>query len=313
MTILLLETVDEEANALLQDYAKVILSPTPNAHDHDLPFDEITAIVTRGMGQLDRALIERCPSLEVVARCGAGLNNLDLIAANENNIPVIHAPGVNATAIAEHSLMLMLMSVRKGYEAALNVKRDNWEYRNDFAGDDLFGKKVCIVGSGNIGSKTAKLCEAFSMNVRICSRNGQGLDGLAKSLERELVDCDILSIHMPLTSETEHYFDQNWLSKLPYGAAVINTARAQLIDPKAALAMLKSGQISAYCADLIEGDQSSETNELISHPNSIITPHVAAMTKGTYLEMCLFTCENVVNYLTNKNCDPRSIYTGGLS
>ena len=307
MTILMLETIADEAMALLETAAPVILSPTPQAQEHDLPFSEVTAIVTRGLGQLDRSLIEICPNLKVIARCGAGLNNLDLVAANDNAIPVVFAPGINANAVAEHSLMLMMMALRKGFHCAAEVKQNNWDCRNAFQGDDLAGKKVSIVGGGSIGGKTAALCQAFSMQVAICSRSGKGIEGLKLSMDQNLASSDLVSLHIPLTDETYHLFSEDIIAKMKPGVLLVNTARGELVDANAVSAALDSGQLGGYAADVIEGEKLS--SKIIEHPQSIVTPHVAAMTKRTYQKMSLYTATNVIEVLLGGNPDPKSIYS----
>lgn len=310
MTILMLETIDDDAMAVLQSAAPVLVSPSPDAHHHDLPFAEVTAIVTRGLGQLDRALIEKCPGLRVIARCGAGLNNLDLAAAAERDIQVIHAPGINATSVAEHTLMLMLLAVRYGFISGVEVKRGNWQFRDEFPGDDLYGKSICIIGGGNIGQRTADLCRAFGMNVFICGRHGKGIKGLKSALRQYLPHSDIVSLHIPLTSETRGLISGELLNSFKTGAVLVNTARGELVHTDDLIDALDSVRLSAYAADVIAGDVPGSDNRIVAHPRTIVTPHVAAMTRRTYRAMGLFTAKNVVSVLTDGTPDPASVYRG---
>jgi D-3-phosphoglycerate dehydrogenase len=312
MTILMLETIDEGAMALLRAAGPVIVSPSPNAHENDLPFEEVTAIVTRGLGQLDRALIEKCPNLKVIARCGAGLNNLDLQAAAENEIQVIFAPGINAAAVAEHTLMLMLMTVRNGFSTGAEVKKGNWACRDEFCGDDLRGKKICIVGGGEIGGRTADLCGAFGMDVVVCGRQGNGIEGLKSMLNAHLQTSDIISLHIPLTAETMHIVSRDLLALFKKGSTLINTARGELVRERDVVDALDSGRLEAYAADVVEGD-TSNLSPIVSHPRSVVTPHVAAMTKRTYCEMSLFTAKNVLAALNGGHPNPVSVYRGAVS
>jgi len=310
MTILLLETIDQLGMTMLEDAAQVYLSPSADAHAHDLPFGDITAIVTRGLGQIDKELIQKCPNLKVIARCGAGLNNLDVAAAKSNDIPVVFAPGINATAVAEHSLMLMLSAVRNGFLTGTEVKNGNWNCRNEFAGNDLASKNICIVGGGKIGRKTAALCRAFSENIRFCGRDGQGHSGLVANLERYLPESDVVSLHIPLNDVTRSLFDERMMSLMRPGAILINTARGELVDENALLKNLDDGHIAAYAADVVDGEPPEENHPVIAHRNSFITPHVAALTKQTYQEMCAFTAKNVVAILSNRTPEPLSIFGG---
>lgn len=310
MTILMLETIGDEAMAVLKSAAPVFVSPTPDAHSHDLPLDDVTAIVTRGLGQLDRALINKCPNLKVIARCGAGLNNLDLEAAAEKNIQVIFAPGISAPAVAEHSLMLMLMAIRQGFVMANQVKQNNWESRNSYGGDDLRDKSICIVGGGNTGRQLAKLCWAFDATVVIAGRSGKGHEGLKANLVKLLPDSDVVSLHIPLTDETRNLFDADMLSMMKPGAILINTARGDLVHTAALIDALDSGQVSAYASDVVAGGKPVKDDLVVNHPRSIVTPHMAALTKRTYREMGLFMAHNVVSVLTGVAPNPVSLYQG---
>lgn len=310
MTILMLETIDDAAMPELENAGTVVLSPTPDALAHDLPFDDVSAIITRGMGQLNKDLLDRCQGLKVIARCGAGLNNVDLKAAAEKNIPVVFAPGLNAVAVAEHTLMLMLMCVRKGFSSAAEVKNNNWAYRSNFNGDDLCAKKVCIVGGGSIGKKVADLCRSFSMDVEICGRNSGGIDGLKSSLAACLPSAHIVSIHIPLNSETENLFDEQMLSLIKSGAVLINTARGELVKTSALINALNSGNLAGYGADVVEGEIPKSGNQLVDHENTVITPHVASLGGRTYREMSMFTAKNVASVLMGKTPNPVSIYNG---
>lgn len=308
MSILMLETIDDDAMTVLKSAAPLIMSPTPNAHDHELPLDDVSAIVTRGQGKLDRALMDKCPELKVIARCGTGLNNLDLEAAGDKGVQVVYAPGINAAAVAEHALMLMLMAVRHGFSSGLAAKHGNWSERSSYAGDDLNGKKVCIVGRGKTGEHTAKLCESFSTNVVYCRRNDEGMAGLRAALKQHVPTSDIISLHLPLAHETEGLFNAEIFSMFKPGAILINTARGELVNSVDLLTTLDAGRLSVYAADVVEGETPACDDPLVNHPSTIITPHVAAMTKRTYREMGLFTAINVVSALTNGNPDPASLY-----
>lgn len=310
MTILLLETIHNDAVRVLESAAPLIVSPTPDALAHDLPFGDITAIITRGIGQLDRALMDACPNLKVIARCGAGLNNVDLKAAAEKNIDVVFAPGLNAMAVAEHTLMLMLMSIRQGFCSVLEVKRGNWNWRSDYFGDDLAGKKVCIVGGGQIGSKVAALCRAFSMDVEVCGRGGGGVESLKASLRAKMAVADVVSLHIPLNDETNGLFNRKMFSYVKPGALLVNTARGELIEQQALLGALDDGRLGFYASDVVAGESPAADDPLIDHPHTHITAHVASLTQRTFREMSLFTAENVVSVLTGERASPQSLYRG---
>lgn len=308
MAILLLETIEKDALEVLESAGRVVLSPTPDALSHNLPFAEFSAIVTRGVGQIDAALMEKCPNLQAIARCGAGLNNLDLETASQKDIPVVFAPGINAVAVAEHTLMLILMAVREGFQSGIQAQNGNWSYRDTFGGDDVSGKKICVVGGGSIGGRVADLCRAFSMDVMICGRNGNGIEGLRQSLLQHLPSSDIVSLHIPLTDETHHIVDSDLLAECKPQSTLINTARGELVSTTALIEALDQKQLKSYACDVLDKEPPVTDDPLLVHPKSIVTPHAAALTKSTYRELCMFTARNVVSVLSNKSPDQRSIY-----
>ena len=126
MTVLLLETIDDTALKILCAESRVIMFSSLDNPSFDVPWNDITAIITRGLGQLDSEMMAKCPNLRVIARWGAGLDNLDTAYAEARKIPVIFAPGFSATAVAEHAVMLMLMTVRQGFTMANAIKLNDW-------------------------------------------------------------------------------------------------------------------------------------------------------------------------------------------
>lgn len=222
--VLLLESVADEALAVLQENVNVF-------SEYDAAsLKDVHAIITRGKKRIDKALMEACPLLEVVARCGVGLDNVDVSEATARKIRVINAPGSNAATIAEHTLALMLMLMRNLYTSVERVKQNNWDWRNQYAGDELNGKTLGILGMGNIGKRVARLGEAFGMEVVYWSRSAQDL-----SMEEVLRRSDIVSLHLPLDKETEKIIGEEQLALMKPHAFLINTARGALIDHAALL------------------------------------------------------------------------------
>ncbi|NJK82764.1 MAG: hypothetical protein HC912_02080 [Saprospiraceae bacterium] len=125
----------------------------------------IHAIVTRGKGEVNETLIAACPDLQVIARCGVGLDNVNVDFATQKGIKVVNAPGSNADTVAEHALCLMLMLQRHLYASVQAVKQNDWQFRNRYQGDEIRGKTLGILGLGNIGSKVAHLAAAFGMHI----------------------------------------------------------------------------------------------------------------------------------------------------
>ncbi|KAG4080483.1 hypothetical protein HA402_013941 [Bradysia odoriphaga] len=306
--VLLLETIAEEALALLQQQVNVFTGYDEASVKDVLGKEEIHGIITRGKGQINKALISACPHLQVVARCGVGLDNVDVAAATARKIKVINAPGSNAATIAEHTLALMLMLMRNMYESVSQVKQDNWNWRSQYAGDELNGKTLGILGMGNIGKRVAHLGDAFGMNVCYWSRSVQDLPYQYGTLEEVLQQSDVVSLHLPFNSATDHIIGEKQLAMMKKGSLLINTARGALIDHTALLSALNKGSIAGFAADVLPEEPPAPQAGIVHHPRALITPHSGSLTAATYRQMCLLTVSNVVAVLTGGQPAHNSVY-----
>ncbi|MEZ2445638.1 2-hydroxyacid dehydrogenase [Chitinophaga sp. RCC_12] len=305
--VLLLETIAEEALAVLQKNVNVFTG-YDEASLQEVLKEDIHAIITRGKGLITQPLMDAFPHLQVVARCGVGLDNVDVAAATEKKIRVINAPGSNAATIAEHTLSLMLMLMRNMYESASQVKQNNWSWRNSYAGDELNGKTLGVLGMGNIGKRVARLGEAFGMEVVYWSKSVQDLPYKYLAMEGVLRQSDVVSLHLPLNNETGKIIGEKQLRVMKRGSLLINTARGALIDHPALLQALNSGVISGFAADVLPDEPPVESADIVRHPRAIITPHTGSLTSATYRQICLLTINNVVAVLTGGEPEPGSIY-----
>jgi D-3-phosphoglycerate dehydrogenase len=306
--VLLLETIAEEALSILKANVQVFTGYDEETLNHVLKNEEIHAVITRGKGQINQTLMDACPKLEAAARCGVGLDNVDVAGATARNVMVINAPGSNAATIAEHTLSLMLMLMRNMYTSVSEVKQDNWNWRNNYTGDELAGKTLGILGMGNIGQRVAGLAIAFGMNIIYWNRSVQDVPYAFLSMDEVLRQSDVLSLHLPYTKETGTLISSAQLSLMKPGVQLINTARGQLIDHEALLGALNSGQLSGFAADVLPEEPPVKGFPIVQHPNALITPHSGSLTASTFRKMCVLTVQNVVAVLTGDKPDPLSIF-----
>lgn len=308
--VLLLETIADDAFELLKQAENIQIFTAYG----DTPLEKILsehpihAIITRGKGQVSQALMAACPDLQVAARCGVGLDNVDVKGATARKIKVVNAPGANASTIAEHSLALMLMLQRNVYQSINEVKSGNWEARNHFQGDELRGKTIGILGLGNIGKKVAKLADAFGMNVMYWSRTKAESDYKFASFEDVLSQSDIISIHLPYLPETHHLIDEKAFSLMKPNVLLINTARGTIIDQDILYKNLENNRISGFGADVLAKEPPTPNDPLLTHPNALITAHVGSLTATTYTKMCVSTVNNVLAILAGKEPQIESIF-----
>jgi len=306
--VLLLETIADEALEYLSKHVNVLTAYDEASLKTAVATQEIQAIITRGKGQIDKALLEAFPTVKVVARCGVGLDNVAVNEATSRNVMVINAPGSNAATIAEHTLSLMLMLMRNMYESARQVKQGNWNWRNQYSGDELNGKTLGIIGMGNIGQRVAKLGEAFGMNVVYWSRSAKDSTAGLLTMDEVLRQSDVISLHLPLTPETDKLIGADQIELMKPGSLLINTARAALIDHHALLKALENDKIAGFAADVLPEEPPLKDDPIADHPKTIITPHSGSLTAATYRKMCCLTVQNVVAVLTGNEPDLNSIF-----
>ncbi len=308
--ILLLESVADEAFHLLQQDAQVQVFTAYQGES----IDEITlkndihAIITRGKGQVSDALMEACKGLEVVARCGVGLDNVDVKAATTRNIKVVNAPGVNAATIAEHTFSLMLILIRNLYNSISQVKEGNWQWRNQYTGDELSGKTLGVLGLGNIGKRVARMASVFGMKVIYWDKFVNEPAYISLSMEEVLQQADVVTLHVPLLPDTEGLIGEKELALMQSHAMLINTARGSIIDQEALTKALQTGKIASFGADVLAAEPPDE-NELITKlPNTFISPHVGSLTATTYRNMCVLTVNNVLALLAGNEVEASCIF-----
>lgn len=295
--VLLLETIATEAMEHLKLHTEPILAPAPDQGLTVDNLDQFVALISRGKGKVDTALLQAMPQLKVVARPGVGLDNVAVDTATEQGVMVINSPGINHHTVAEHALSLMLMLMRNLVPTVLEVKKDNWGVRNGLQTDEIRGKTLGLLGMGNIGQRLAEMATVMGMHVQYWDLRSLDLPYPARKMEEILSSSDIVSLHLPLTPETKHLLDSKALALLSPKALLINTARGALIDQPALVNALENGKIGGFGADVLDPEPPEMGESLLRFPNVLITPHSASLTATTYLEMCETAVQNVLTIL----------------
>lgn len=308
MHVLLLETIEDESFELLKNEKDIQLHLAWEGMPAANILEKIDAVITRGIGQVNRALYDACPKMKVAARCGVGLDNVDVAEASKRGIRVINAPGSNASTVAEHTISLMLTIMRNLFEALSAVKNGQWASRSSFKSDELNGKTLGIIGLGNIGLKVANIAAAFGMKVIYWSPSKKEVPYLLVDKETLFRSADIISLHLPLNAETKDIIDEEVFNKMKRGAILINTARGALVNRDALLSALDTGKLAGYGADVPFSPPPTADDALISHPKSFITAHVSSLTATTYKNMCLSTVKNVLAVLHGQAPDSQCIF-----
>lgn len=308
MRILALEPIHPDAHQVLATMGELVYATSLEPAAVRAAVVGADALITRAMGQVPRAVLEAGQSLRCVARCGIGTDNIDVIAATERRLPVIYAPGSNADAVAEHTMLLMLAVLRRLVRFDHEVKAGNWMYRRD-AGltTDLKGKTLGIVGLGAIGRRVAELGQAFGMQVTYWSRNRRDERFSYRELRDLVREADILSLHVELTPETRGLIDRDALESMKPTAILINTARGEVLDEQALYEALKSGNLAGAGLDVIDTASPLVANPLWQFDNLVVTPHVAALTEAAFRELCLVPAQQVARLLRGEALDAKCV------
>jgi len=247
----------------------------------------------------------------IALRC-AGYNNVDLAYA-KGKLPVFHVPAYSPHAVAEHAMAMLLTPVRRIPKAYLRTRDFNFSLQN-FTGFDLFGKTVGVVGTGKIGRCFATICQGFGMKVLAYDKYPAPLPGVEYvELDTLFAQSDMISLHCPLTRETDHLIDRRAIDLMKPRAMIINTSRGGLIDAEALLQGLKERRLGGACLDVYEEesdlffeDRSGHIMDddvlarLISLPNVIVTSHQAFLTEEALDSIAQTTVTNITDYLLHR-------------
>lgn len=232
---------------------------------------------------LDRAAIESAADLRLICVAATGVNNVDLQAAAERDIPVINVTGYATPAVSQHVLALMLAFATRWADYDRDVAAGAWQRaeffcRLDHPIEELAGQTLVIVGHGELGSAVARRAEAFDMHVVVSERPGaQTIRAGRTAFESALEQADYLTLHCPLTDDTRHLIDTQALERMKPSAFLINTARGPIIDSAALIEALRTHQIAGAAVDVLDAEPPHDGHPLLEAglDNLIVTPHTA--------------------------------------
>ncbi len=240
-----------------------------------------------GLDAIDAAALAAADALRVVARYGVGVDNVDLAAAAARGIVVTNTPGANARSVAELTVALLLLLARPVLRAATETRVGGWPR---LPGLSLAGKTVGLVGFGAIGRQTARLlagfdCRLLAYDPLLNEATAAALGVRAAALDELLAASDFVSLHAPVTPATRGMVDAPFLVRMKPGAALVNTARGELVDEAALLDALTSGRLRGAALDAFAAEPPGGDNPLLALPNVIATPHMGAHTDGATTAM----------------------------
>ena len=268
---------------------------------------EFEGVVLRSRFVLESEFFKLASNLKFVARSGSGLENIDLDSAREHDVAVFNSPEGNAGAVGEHAIALLLGLLNKINSGHLAVQQGNWP-REEHRGEELDGKTVGIIGLGHTGTSLANKLSGFDCKVIAYDKYKPFAHApFAERVEMDRIfsDCDVVSLHLPLTNETRFLVNDKWIQKFAKPIILLNTSRGKIVDTDAVAKALEDGDIRGAGIDVLEYEKHSfeqlnsadlpdAFQRLIKHPRVLLSPHVAGWTKESYVKLSSVLADKIL-------------------
>ncbi len=263
---------------------------------------------------LDHATIKKAPRLKLICVCATGTNNVDLDAAKARDIPVRNVQGYAGASVPQHTLALILALATRWHDYHHDVMSGRWTRSPIFCHLDhpvveLAGKNLGIIGYGDLGRKVAGLGGALGMNVLVAESLSPEKRGGHKQedrvpLQQLLAESDVISLHCPLTEQTDQLVNKEFLAAMKAGAFLINTARGGLVDETALAAALRSGHLGGAALDVLSVEPPPADHPLLAKdiPNLIITPHNAWISRESRQRLLDGVVDNIRDWRKTESC-----------
>lgn len=266
-------------------------------------------LVVRSKVNIDRAFIDRVPSLRCIGRVGAGMETIDVEYAEAHGVRCLNSPEGNRDAVGEHAVGLLLALLNNIARADAEVRKGLWQ-REANRGYELGPQTVGIIGYGNMGQAFAKRLSGFGCRVIVYDKykDFSGLKDIKvlRSLSELQAEADVVSFHVPLTDETHHYLDTTFIDAMAKPFYLINTSRGAVVDTVALVAGLESGKVRGAALDVLEyenmqadglGDVPECVHYLQRSPRTVLTPHVAGWTVESKYKLAAVLADKMIEVL----------------
>lgn len=303
MKVLVADAIDQKGIDKLEEFADVVVDTSITPEELKKTIKDYDGIAIRSRTKMTADIIEAADNLKIIARAGVGVDNVDVEAATKKGIMVVNAPESTSITVAEHTMGLMLSVARKIAIADKSTKEGKWE-KKLFKGIELRGKTLGVIGMGRIGSQVVKRCKAFEMEAmaydpylppEVAQKMGVKLTDLDDVLEH----ADVITIHVPLTPETNHLISTEQFEIMKDNAIIINCARGGIIDEEALYDALKNNKIGGAALDVYE-QEPPEDNKLMTLDNIVCTPHIAASTKEAQKGAAIIIADEIEDLYNGK-------------
>jgi D-3-phosphoglycerate dehydrogenase len=303
--VLVPHTMGEEGTALLRardDIEMQIYSATISQSELLPILSEAAGIALSG-SPYKQAEMDASPAMQVVARIGVGYDAVEVPALTARRVPLMVAGTANSTSVAEHAFHLMMALAKRSTALDGLVRKGTWADRHGGLPMELSGKTALIVGFGRIGTRSARRCQGFDMNVLIydpyvpAEKISEAGCERVTDLDAALPRADFVSIHCPKSPETIGMFNATRFARMKRGAFIVNTARGGIIDEPALHTALSSGHLAGAGLDVFDMEPTPVNNTLLQLDTVITSPHMAGVTTESVAGMARVTAENILSVL----------------
>lgn len=279
------------------DHPNITLEQLPQA------LQAAEVIVIRSKFIISKEIIDMGPHLKLIARAGAGIDNVDEDYARKKNIQCIHAAGANADAVGEHALGMLLMLFNKLKQADSQVRQGVWN-REANRGMELKGKSIGIIGYGHTGAAVAQKLSGLGVHIYAYDKYKKGFGNhlvQESNMETIFEKADIVTMHIPLTHETKYLCNKNWIYNFKKKIYVMNLCRGGVINTSELADALLEGKVLGCMLDVLENEKLSSFNSkedawlkvLKEHPNVLLSPHIAGWTNESYERISAYLLQSI--------------------
>ena len=299
MKILICDNLNQQVYKELETIGDCVDISKSNSRDKDLAnhIKDCEIVVIRSATKLTKEVLDKAEQLKIIARCGVGIDNVDLDFAKSKSIFVTNSPSANLISVVELTVALIISVSRKLSLADSHLKKGEWN-RSQFLGNELYGKTLGIVGFGKAGRLVAERMKSFGMSIVFYDPYVTDWNGSEESIKLDdlLRTADVVSIHVIKTKDTENLISKDMLDLLKPSSVIINTSRGGVLDEDYLFELLESEKIFGAGLDVYSNEPPRNVDRY-NGLNLVTTPHIGASTNEAQLKAGLETIENIKKIL----------------
>ena len=299
MKILICDNLNQQVYKELETIGDCVDISKSNSRDKDLAnhIKDCEIVVIRSATKLTKEVLDKAEQLKIIARCGVGIDNVDLDFAKSKNIFVTNSPSANLISVVELTVALIISVSRKLSLADSHLKKGEWN-RSQFLGNELYGKTLGIVGFGKAGRLVAERMKSFGMSIVFYDPYVTDWNGSEESIKLDdlLRTADVVSIHVIKTKDTENLISKDMLDLLKPSSIIVNTSRGGVLDEDYLFELLESEKIFGAGLDVYSNEPPKNVDRY-NGLNLVTTPHIGASTNEAQLKAGLETIENIKKIL----------------